>query len=307
MTEQLLKLDDINKQVLNNSADFIKEAESRYSQIISSLADKINNAKEQRFIMLAGPSASGKTTSAKFLAAKLEKLGAHAHSISLDNFYKDQRDSPENEDGTPDYETVNALDLPLLDKCLNSLLKNGESELPIFDFVKGVRSSEQEFIKLEPRDIIIVEGINALNPKITDTLPKDSLLKLYVSVSSRIYDDDSNVLLGKREMRLIRRIVRDYQYRSSSVENTCWLWKSVLKGEDKYLFPYSDNADLKIDSIHSYEPCVFRTMAVPLLEEVAECSEYACIAKRLKECLAHFEPLSRDRVPDSSLLKEFVG
>lgn len=154
--------------------------------------------------------------------------------------------------------------------------------------------------------MLIVEGIHALNPVITDSLPSENLMKLYVSVSSRISDEDGDVLMSKRDLRFVRRLVRDYYHRASSVERTYDLWGSVQRGEDKYIFPYSHLAAEKIDSLHAYEPCVFRALAVPMLGSVGSGSEWYDEAQMMIERLERFEPLPVDVIPENSLLREFM-
>ncbi|MBQ2775082.1 MAG: hypothetical protein IJF40_04260 [Clostridia bacterium] len=284
----------------------VREAENRYHERLDAIAEKIFRNEQKRIVMLAGPSASGKTTSAKLISDKLNSMGAQAFIVSLDNFYKDQSQAVMDEEGNPDFETVHALDIFLIDKCFEEIITRGETNLPIFDFTKGARSEEQQHIKLEKDDVIIVEGIHALNPIITQSLPAENLMKLYVSVSSRIVDEDNEVIMSKRNLRFVRRLVRDYYHRASSVERTYELWRSVLKGEDKYIFPFSHLADERIDSIHAYEPCVFRNIAIPMLGEVDADSEFYDDARRMISSLECFESLDKSVIPTDSLLNEFL-
>ena len=200
MSENITTVQEINERARLNPATFIVETEAGFRKKIDAAVKRIAETQGCKFVLLAGPSASGKTTSAVFIERELEKAGVNAHSISLDNFYKDQKDSPEYEDGSPDYESVLSLDLPELDQCLTNLLKQGETSLPLFDFITGKRKVEKEYIRLKEKDVVVVEGIHALNPIITETLPKESRLGIYISVSSRIYGSyDCDVLLGKRQ------------------------------------------------------------------------------------------------------------
>ncbi len=296
----------INEKARVAPEAMVEEAESRYHDRLDSIAEKIYSNEQKRIVMLAGPSASGKTTSAKLISDKLNSMGAEAFIVSLDNFYKDQSQAVMDEEGNPDFETVHALDIFLIDKCFEEIITKGETNLPIFDFKKGARSKEQQHIKLEKDDVIIVEGIHALNPIITQNLPTENLMKLYVSVSSRIVDDNDEVIMSKRNLRFVRRLVRDYYHRASSVERTYELWRSVLKGEDKYIFPFSHLADERIDSIHAYEPCVFRNIAIPMLENVDVDSEFYDDARRMISYLEIFEPLDKSVIPSNSLLNEFL-
>ena len=300
-------LQSINCIAAEDPKSFIAHAESDFERAVQTLAEKIRDTDGCKMIMLAGPSASGKTTTADMLTQTLSALGIKAHSISIDNFYKDQRESPSNHDGTPDYETVHALDLSLWSRCMNDLLVKGKTQLPLFDFVTGRRSPQSLALDLGTNDLVIMEGIHALNPLINEAIPHEKSLRVYISVSSRVYAEDGSVVLSKRNLRLIRRLVRDFRFRASSVENTFRLWESVLKGEDNYLFPYKYNADVFIDSTHGYEPCVFRDLAIPLLRTVPGNCTFCGLAGELIARLESFEPLSAEMVPKNSLLREFIG
>ncbi len=298
-------VNEINKAVTNEKEVFIKSCEALYKNQLIAVSDDICRKKGRQLIMLAGPSSSGKTTTAKLLKEDCIKNSRHASVISLDDFYHNQDVKFYFEDGTIDYETVKALDTELIVKCLRSLIKNGKSDIPQFSFVSKMREGYSE-IEVAGDEIIIVEGLHALHPMITDCLEGENIKKLYVSVSSRIYESDK-VLLTKRDMRFIRRLIRDYHFRDSEVENTFYLWKGVRMGEDRYLFPHSPRADVKIDSIHPYEPCIFKDIALKLLDLVAENSIYYPSACELKDKLSVFVSLTEGDVPKGSLLKEFIG
>ena len=180
-------------------------------------------------------------------------------------------------------------------------------KIPEFDFLKGERKSQYNKIKLSPKDVIIVEGLHALNPIITDTLPQNRLLKIYINLSSRIYDEKGDIILNKRNMRFIRRLVRDFKFRGSSVEKTYKLWIKVRYGEDTYLFPFKDNADIKINTIHLYETCVLKETAIELLSSLNRESEFYIESQRLVRSLQKFPGLDSSSVPDDSLLREFIG
>lgn len=299
-------LDYINHMARTSPQELVSEAENRFREITAKTAQYIfDNGKS--VLMLAGPSSAGKTTTARLIGENIEKLGARALTVSLDDFYKGVHLAPVSSDGKADLETVHALDIPLLENTLCSLMEKREGELPIFDFTTGERSKETRKVKLSEHDIVIVEGLHALNPLITDVLPQKELMKVYISVSSRIYNSDSEVILSKRNIRFIRRLVRDYRFRSSSVFRTYEFWPSVTSGEDKYLFPFEERSDIKINSIHIYEPCIMASLATELLSEVPEGSPYYENAKMLIEKLAEFERLPADTVPQNSLLREFIG
>ena len=298
-------LEYITENALNNK-DFIAECETRFNNKVKTVAKEIAESERVEIVMLAGPSSSGKTTTAKKLCRELEKLGVVSHTISLDDFYLNNCDAPRFPDGTPDFETVDALDKAFFQKTMSDLIKNGEAYLPEFDFKSGTRKKQLNRLVVGKNDVVIVEGLHALNPVITDHLPADRLLKIYISISSRIYSG-RDIVLNKRNMRFIRRVVRDYKFRGNSVETTFKMWITVRYGEDQYLFPYKDNADIKINTIHLYETCVFKDIAIELLKELPKESEFYKESQRLIRSLMKFPALDTKQVPENSLLREFLG
>lgn len=290
-----------------NPKDFILKCEEKYENKIIKIAKDIAESDKTEIVMLAGPSSSGKTTTAKKLCQALEDFGVRSHTISLDDFYLDNADSPRFPDGTPDYETVDALDIPCFEKTMTQLIETGSAMIPEFDFLTGKRKEKYNSLKIGEKDVIVVEGLHALNPTITEHLPKDRLLKIYISVSSRIYDGRKNIVLNKRNIRFIRRLVRDYKFRGNSVEETFKMWITVRYGEDSYLFPFKDNADIRINTIHLYEICVLRDLAAELLEQVSDSSEFYKESQRLIRSLHKFPKIDSSLVPENSLLREFIG
>lgn len=257
--------------------------------------------------MLAGPSSSGKTTTAALLSKGIEFMGGRAYTVSLDDFYLPRSVGyPLDENGKPDYECVEALDVELIHLCLGELLRKGKSSLPVFDFPSGERMNNAKNIELKENDVIIVEGLHALNPVITDTLDSSNLYKIYVSVSSRVYENDGSVLLSKRDLRFVRRMVRDFSFRSTSVEKTFEVWESVMRGEDKYLFPFEYQADVRLNSFHPCEPCVLSERAVELLKSALN-GEYAEKANLMINKLNLFKNIDYSCLPQDSLLREFTG
>lgn len=299
-------LEYIVKKAENPEA-FCKECERKYNKKIQKIAKDIADNQEKTIVMLAGPSSAGKTTTAKKLREALADLNIVCHTISLDDFYLNNCDSPRFPDGTPDYETVDALDIPLFEKTMNKLLTEGEALIPEFDFLTGERKKEYNPLKITPSDVIIVEGLHALNPIITKHIPTEYLLKIYINVSSRIYDKNKDIVLNKRNMRFIRRMVRDYKFRGNSVEETFKMWITVRYGEDAYLFPFKDNADIKINTIHLYETCILKDIAIELLSEVSKESEFYKESQRLIRNLNRFPQINSSVVPEDSLLREFIG
>ncbi len=286
---------------------FCKECERKYNKKIQKIAKDIADNQAMTIVMLAGPSSAGKTTTAKKLREALADLNIVCHTISLDDFYLNNCDSPRFPDGTPDYETVDALDIACFEKTMNKLLTEGEAQLPEFDFLTGARKPKYNNLKITPTDVIIVEGLHALNPVITKHIPSERILKIYINVSSRIYDKNKNIVLNKRNMRFIRRMVRDYKFRGNSVEETFKMWITVRYGEDAYLFPFKDNADIKINTIHLYETCILKNTAIELLSEVSKDSEFYKESQRLIRNLERFPSINSSVVPEDSLLREFIG
>lgn len=296
----------INKMA-DDPVKFLTECSSDYHRIINAVAKKIFANKSIKIVMLAGPSSSGKTTTAKILSESINGMGGKAYTVSLDDFYHPRSVGyPLDENGKPDYECVEALDIEHIHCKFRELIETGKAEMPAFDFKTGERINNAKAVELKENSVVIVEGLHALNPVITDTLDKQSLFRLYVSVSTRVYEEDGTALLSKRELRFIRRMIRDFSFRSSSVDKTFELWQSVMKGEDRYLFPYEYLADIRIDSFHPCEPCVFAERATGLLlgTENAEYKEKAGI---LIEKLSRFKKADYSLLPRNSLLREFTG
>lgn len=299
------ELKQINSLIGKKPGEFITECEKAYHMQLDSIVSGIAKEEGRVLVMLAGPSSSGKTTTARLLKEKLIQKGRSSSVVSLDDFYLTQTEPYTFEDGTVDFERVDALDIPLISKCLHELMNEGCSNLPRFCFKRKERSGFEE-MGISDDEILIVEGLHALNPVITEPLSDEKMKKLYVSVSSRI-TDGGNVLFTKRELRFIRRMIRDYRHRNSDVEYTFYLWKGVRMGEDRYLFPFSKNADIRIDSIHPYEICLFRETAINLLERVPRDSVYFKTADELKGKLGLSDRLPEELLPEGSLLEEFIG
>lgn len=288
-------------------ANFVAECEEKYSNKIKLVGEKINDAGGHEIVLLAGPSSAGKTTTASLIAKHLSSFSKNVFTISLDDYYKNASEAIIDENGNPDFETVYALDLDTLSQNLNQLISKGETEKPIFDFKTGKRKTETQTIKIGDGDVVVVEGLHALNPLIADQIPSESLIKIHVNLNSRIYNDDNKIVLNKRNIRFTRRVIRDIRFRNSSVENTFKLWQSVTAGEDKYLFPFKDQADIAINSLFLYEPCIYREEAIELFSSVKNGSEFYSQAQQLVNAYKKFQPIPRELVPESSLLREFIG
>ncbi len=300
----VITVDEINGRARTQTEIFIKECEERYHKELRRTVELLCEKQGRCLLMISGPSSSGKTTTARLIKKELEKRSRNAIIISLDDFYSENSLEYYFEDGTIDYERIETLDTDYISECLESLMEKGSCLLPRFSFMTKKREGFERTV-VSRDDIIIVEGLHALNPIITDPLRHEQMLKLYVSVSSRVYDGDE-VFFTKRDIRFIRRLVRDYHFRNSEPDYTFYLWNGVRMGEDRYLFPFSDRADLKIDTIHPYEFCVFRNITLELLDRIDEKSVYYEKAYLLKKKLEAFVSLDPSVIPEESLMNEFI-
>lgn len=297
----------INERASADASSFIADEEVRFDTAVSNVVEKFLANSDCDIVLLAGPSSSGKTTTAGIIAEKIRNSGRNAYIVSLDDFYLNAEDIAINEDGAKDYENVTALDIPLIRKCFSQLIEERKSELPIFDFMTSSRSDETKHIELKKDDVIIVEGLHALNPVITEGLDESHLYKIYISVSSRVTDENGKILLNKRNLRLIRRTIRDYKHRNASVEQTLNMWDGVLKGEDKFLFPFESYADVKINSFHAYESCIFKDEALSRFGQVAADSVFYEKAQEIISALNRFVGIEESLLPEKSLLNEFLS
>lgn len=299
-------LKEINNGVGSDVEAFIGSAESEFDSSVSELVGGLISDCNCDIVLLAGPSSSGKTTTAGMIAEKLLKSGRNAYTLSLDDFYRNAADIPLTDRGLKDFENVSALDIDLIHQTFGELIDKREAQIPRFDFLTGTRTEDKRTVKLTRDDVIIVEGIHALNPIITSGLDESHICKVYISVSSRVVDDNGKVIFSKRNLRLIRRMIRDYHYRNTSVEKTLSQWSEVLRGEDKYIFPYEKNASFRLNSFHPYEPCLFKDEATALLDTVGEASRYYPLACELKSNFSLLSAVDSVHLPKNSLLREFV-
>ena len=305
--KRLLQVQEINRKMENNPEAYMEEENDRYFRELDTLTRRLTAGLRTRcLVMLSGPSSSGKTTTALLLRDNLREMGVDAHTVSLDDFYRGRGNAPQLEDGSYDYETPEALNLPVLQHCMESLIREGRADLPMFDFLKGAPSEKTRELRIAADSVVIFEGIHALNPVFEQHLPQENLFKIFVNTISPIYDG-SDKLLARRDIRLVRRLLRDERFRSSPVENTMDMWPQVTRGEKLYMFPYVDTVDFVIDTTHAYEPCAFAPELLPLLEAVPADSAYAQQLSGLREKLARFIPIPESMIPHRTLLREFLG
>ena len=300
-------LDRINYEAKHEPERLIELNENLLKTDLGFIADRLYEAKEDRHIvLLSGPSGSGKTTCVKKLGDELKKHEIDVIQISMDDFYLGEDKVGRLPDGRPDFESVYALDIPLIKKTMDNLLTYGECVIPKYDFTKSMRSEKTKKVRLEKNSAVIIEGIHALNPVFSEGMPVGNVVKLYVSVKQGIKDSEDYVLTN-RELRFIRRLVRDHSYRRVEPSHMLSMWDSVVSGEKKYIRPYRYTSDFTINSIHIYEPCVMKAFALGLLSEISPESPHIEFVEHLKSSLDRFEYIDSGLIPQDSLLREFIG
>ena len=297
----------INNGILQNKQEFVLQCEREYVESIYALAQIIADNDDIKIVSLAGPSGSGKTTSAHILQERLTLLGEKTAIISLDDFYLPGDKQPVLPNGKQDIESVNALDKQLIKKCLNEVIISGATFLPEFDFKTKTSKPDARKIDIGDRGIVIVEGLHALNPVITDLVPRNNIYKVYVSVNEGIFDDEGNKLLSSRQIRLMRRTLRDEVFRGTDVNKTLTLWEDVVLAERKYLYCFKETADFNLKTLHFYEPCLYKKRFSALLERVDKNHKgYDYFLKTVKG-VSEFYCLEEEYIPEGSLIREFIG
>ena len=298
---------DINKACLKGHAtELIHVSEALQEKKITRIADEIHQRGKVKLVLISGPSSSGKTTFSKRLSVQLMTCGLRPRTLSLDDYFVNREDTPRDEKGEYDYESLYALDLPFFNGQLQALLKGDEVELPRFNFTTGRREFNGNKMRLEENTVLIMEGIHALNPELTPFIPEENKYRVYVSALTTIRLDNHNYI-PTTDNRLLRRIIRDYKYRNYSAEETISRWASVRRGEEQWIFPYQENADAMFNSALLFELAVLKEHALPILNRVPQnCIEYS-EAYRLRRFLEYFVPVQDKDLPPTSLLREFLG
>ena len=298
---------DFNEAVHKNLAtDIINVSEALQEKKISQIADQIAHREGTKMVLIAGPSSSGKTTFCKRLSIQLLTNGIRPVQISLDDYFVDREHTPKDESGEFDYESIYALNIPLINEQFSALFRGEEVELPKYNFQKGKSERSGKKLHLAPNEVLVVEGIHALNPELTAQIPDQQKFRVYISALTTILLDDHNYI-PTTDNRLLRRIIRDYKYRGVNAQETIHRWPSVRAGEKKWIFPYQENADVMFNTAMVYEIAVIREQAEPLLEQVPEnCEEYS-EAYRLKKFLRYIPPIPARSLPPTSLIREFLG
>jgi uridine kinase len=298
---------DLNHRVAQQTdGDIIKIAEAFQEKNIAHIADEIYNRKDAKMVLISGPSSSGKTTFSKRLSVQLQVMGFNPTVIELDNYFKNREDTPLDENGEYDFETIDALDVDFFNEQLVDLLDGKEIQYPTFNFYTGQREFRGNTLKMEKRSILVMEGIHGNNPKLTARIPNKLKYKIFVSALTPISIDAHNPI-PTTDNRLLRRIVRDYRTRGYSAEDTINRWNSVGRGEKKNIFPYQEDADIMFNSALIFELAILKTFAEPILRAVPETSPAFNDAVMLLKFLTYFQPMSDREIPPTSILREFLG
>ena len=298
---------DLNELISKRKIrDFVNITETLQNKCIAEIADQIHERQNVKTVLIAGPSSSGKTTTSKKLSMQLQVLGFNPKVIELDTYYVGRELTPKDENGDYDYEILEALDIAQLNTDLQDLFGGKEVKLPSYDFVEGKRFYTGKTMKLEEHDILIMEGIHGLNDRLTPSVPKENKFKIYLSALTQLNLDDHN-RIATSDNRLIRRIVRDSQFRGKSAADTIKMWPNVQKGERLHIFPFQDNADAMLNTALDYELAVLKVYAEPLLRSVTPLEREYAEAGRLLRFLNNFSPLPANFVPGQSLIREFIG
>lgn len=298
---------EMNKAVSQgNSTQIILAHEAMMEKKIGDIAEEISRRKGVRFVMIAGPSSSGKTTFSHRLSTQLLACGLRPHAIATDNYFKNRSETPRDANGQYDFESLGAMDVELFNADMTRLLHGETVEIPQFNFKKGVREYTGSYLKLEEQDVLVIEGIHCLNDQFTYSLPRESKYKIYISCLTTLNIDDHN-RIPTTDARLLRRIERDARTRGYSAQATIRMWPSVRNGEENNIFPFQDSADVIFNSALVYETALLKPYVEPLLFGVPkDCEEYI-EAKRLLKFLNYFLPIPADDVPRTSLMREFIG
>lgn len=291
---------------MGHTNQLINVSEALQEKRISRIADRIAQNPDIKVVLIAGPSSSGKTTFSKRLSVQLMAAGKWPEALSLDDYFVHRTETPLDEKGEYDYESLYALNIPLLNEQINALLAGEEVELPRYNFQTGMREMSGRKLRLKPNTLLILEGIHALNPALTEAIDAKHKFKIYASALTTILLDNHNYI-PTSDNRLLRRIVRDYKYRGYSAEDTIRRWPSVRAGENKWIFPFQEQADEMVNTALLFELAALRTQAIPVLEEVPESAPEYSEAYRLRKFLSYIKPIPLDGLPPTSLLREFVG
>lgn len=304
---QISNVGDLNQMVAQgNAAEIILAHEAMMEKEIGDIAAEIAGRRDIRFVMIAGPSSSGKTTFSHRLSTQLLACGIRPHAIATDNYFKNRSETPRDAKGQYDFESLEAIDVKQFNEDMLRLLKGEQVELPQFNFKKGIREYNGDLLTLGPQDILVIEGIHCLNDAFSYSLPQESKYRIYISCLTTLNIDDHNYI-STTDARLLRRIERDARTRGYSARDTIQMWPSVRAGEENNIFPFQESADVVFNSALIYETALLRPYVEPLLFGVPKDSDEYSEAKRLLKFLSYFLPIPGDDVPKTSFLREFIG
>lgn len=297
----------LNEKISNGELiDLIMISEALHEKKIAQISDMINEKKEIKAVFVAGPSSSGKTTFANRLAIQLKVNGLNPISISLDNYFVNREDTPRDENGEYDFESIKSIDVKFFKDQMKELFEGKEVEIPIFNFLTGYREKSGSKVKMPKNGILIIEGIHGLNPILTSSLDENNIFKIYISALTQLNLDNHN-RISTADVRRVRRIVRDSLSRGKNAEETLLMWPSIKKGEEKNIFVYQEEADVMFNSTLVYELCVLKKKALEELDKVGADSSVYDEVKRLKAFLGFFDEIDKGLVPENSILREFIG
>ena len=297
----------LNEKISNGELiDLIMISEALHEKKIAQISDMINEKKEIKAVFVAGPSSSGKTTFANRLAIQLKVNGLNPIPISLDNYFVNREDTPKDENGEYDFESIKSIDVKFFKDQMKELFEGKEVEIPIFNFLTGYREKSGSKVKMPKNGILIIEGIHGLNPILTSSLDENNIFKIYISALTQLNLDNHN-RISTADVRRVRRIVRDSLSRGKNAEETLLMWPSIKKGEEKNIFVYQEEADVMFNSTLVYELCVLKKKALEELDKVGEDSSVYDEVKRLKAFLGFFDEIDKGLVPENSILREFIG
>ncbi len=302
----------VNELAENNVSELVRVCEEHYDGQLENIAELLLSNTCYKIVLIAGPSGSGKTTTARKLSEKIVKGGKNAVYVSLDDFFLNRDELPLLENGETDFESVNTLDINEIRKCFGLLLSGEKTVIPYFDFITGKREAKKaRVLETSENDIVIVEGLHAINPQLTDGIEafgNKGFYKLFVNPLSQIYNEDGNPVLKRRNLRLMRRMIRDYYFRGSSFENTLNMWEGVCREEIKTIIPFKDSADCVVDTTHFYEPCIYHHYLLPIMEKSEVTNpQHAATLKELADKLEIFYDAPASIVPENSMIREFIG
>lgn len=298
---------DLNERICNEGTqDIVLVQEALMESRIGEIAKDIASMKSKKFVMIAGPSSSGKTSFSHRLSIQLRALGLNPHPIALDNYFKNREDTPKDENGNYNFECLEAIDIEGFNANMTALMRGETVEMPSFNFKTGMREYKGDYLKLEEGDILVIEGIHGLNEKMSYALPAESKYRIYISALTALSVDEHN-RIATTDVRLLRRMVRDNRTRGTSASGTLAMWDSVRRGEEEYIFPFQENADAMFNSALIYELAVLKQFAEPLLFNISKDDPQYHEAKRLLKFLDYFLGMTSEGLPNNSLVREFVG